>query len=1204
VPGKYEVVRKIAAGGMAEIFLARESRGGEGIVLKRMLPHLTEDEHFVKMFLDEAVIVGRLSHPAIVRLLDFGQDEEGRYFLALEWVRGTNLEALNRAARRQGRAIPFVLSARICADVAGALDYAHALKDEHNHPLGIVHRDISPANILVSHSGEVKLTDFGIAKARGNLARTQVGVLKGKYQYMSPEQAKSMPVDGRADVFALGSVIYKLTAGWQPFERDGEVATLRAVAYEDPPPPTALVAGYPPALEEVMFKALQKEPKDRFRTAGELKTALEGFLLDAEEASGREEIAKLVGELSEAEPLTGMAEAPWPSQASTAVDRKSPVFRKELERRTATLEKPSGLPTATPSRRRLELDEDRLLGLSGLEAPMLGRGAELASLCDLFRRAVADRKVRSVLVVGPAGIGKSRLAHEFRAFLEALATPATVTAARALPGAGTGPLAAALLQAAGQKGAPDEFRRRLLWSRFVSGLYQGEDATPDQAAEAAALAGELHGLDYSEDPDVKRFAGDPKLFRQTAVRALRSILERLAARAPLVLIVDDLHAGDPSLLDLLEDLAVPLAARFMLVALTRPELPAARPALLASGARLDLGPLGDSATKALVARLMGDDAPATLVGGIAGRAGGNPLLAEEIVRATTETRGEVPAGADLEGAMAGRFGRLPEAERRALARASVLGQAVSESAAEALCGDPEPLDALVSKGLLAARDVPLKAASPGGVVATEKEYRFVRAALREAAYASLGQAERASLHRAAAHHLASHGGDPMAVARHLERAGEKLQAAAAYGRAGDLHRARFAPRDALLAYARGADVAPDPAVKLDLALRAESVCLLLSDRSAQLEWIGRAASIADELHSAAAYSEIALRRASYFLAIRDLPAADREARAALTLKKSVGDRRGEGEALTVLGSVLTYRNRLDDALKANLNAFAIARSTGDKTLEARARVARGVCKVLMGKLTGAQKALSKAIAYCGAVGEVPRAALALTHLAETYHRVGDDDTALKVGSRALGLFRRIGHRWGEGLALLNLADYHRTRGPFGEAEGCAREAEKIHEAIAARMEFAFDACYLARVYLDRNGPGDLERALASADAGVERSHAAGNPTALVEGLTATATAFLRQGRTQDALEASQEAVRVLKEKRPLQEYEAEALYQASRVHFAAGRVEESRQLLGEAYARVQEAAAQLPDRRARDAFLAKVTSNRDIVHAWKSLAAA
>ena len=278
--GKYLLVKKLATGGMAEVWLAKHL-GIEGferhVVVKRILPHLAEDDEFVRMFLNEAKLVARLNHPNIAPIYDFGQ-EQGTYYLSMEFVHGEDLGRVMRKAWSTGQWIARPLAIRIVASAAEGLYYAHSRADDQGRPLRIVHRDISPQNILISFDGSVKLVDFGIAKAADQISSTKSGAIKGKFAYMSPEQASGKPLDGRSDIFALGLVLYELLTGVRPIKRDSELATLQAAMDCKIDAPSE-VAEVPSELDEVVMRALRKDVDERYRDAREFQMALEEFLI-------------------------------------------------------------------------------------------------------------------------------------------------------------------------------------------------------------------------------------------------------------------------------------------------------------------------------------------------------------------------------------------------------------------------------------------------------------------------------------------------------------------------------------------------------------------------------------------------------------------------------------------------------------------------------------------------------------------------------------------------------------------------------------------------------------------------------------------------------------------------------------------------------------------------------------------------------------
>ena len=281
--GRYELLRKLATGGMGQVFLARQ-KGPVGfqklLVVKRLLPHLSEDTDFIKMFLDEARIAGILNHPNIAQIYDLG-DVDGVLFIAMEYVQGEAISQVNARANSRKGGLPLGLKCRIIADAAAGLDHAHQARSPSGRKLGLIHRDVSPQNVLVGFNGNVKLIDFGVAKAAGKLSQTIVGTIKGKHAYMSPEQARGEELDARSDVYGLGIVFYELITSQRLFKRDSDMATLKAVVGAKVPPPSEVVPGVPKSLDAVVMKALARKRDERFQSAGELQLAIEDFLLAA-----------------------------------------------------------------------------------------------------------------------------------------------------------------------------------------------------------------------------------------------------------------------------------------------------------------------------------------------------------------------------------------------------------------------------------------------------------------------------------------------------------------------------------------------------------------------------------------------------------------------------------------------------------------------------------------------------------------------------------------------------------------------------------------------------------------------------------------------------------------------------------------------------------------------------------------------------------
>jgi serine/threonine protein kinase len=278
VLGKYEILRKLATGGMAEIYLAR-TRGAAGfeklVVLKRILPNVAEDPAFVEMFLDEARLAATLQHPNIADVYDVGE-VDGTYFFTMEYIHGEDARTMRMVARKRNESIPMSVAIGVVHGIAQALDYAHN-KCGPNGPLGLVHRDVSSSNILISYDGAVKLVDFGIARATANDTKTRTGTLKGKIPYMSPEQCRNMPLDRRSDLFSLGTVLFELTVGRRPFRGQSDFEIMQKIVHGTAPAPRSVRPDYPLPLDAIVTRLLAREVADRYQSAEELIEDLESF---------------------------------------------------------------------------------------------------------------------------------------------------------------------------------------------------------------------------------------------------------------------------------------------------------------------------------------------------------------------------------------------------------------------------------------------------------------------------------------------------------------------------------------------------------------------------------------------------------------------------------------------------------------------------------------------------------------------------------------------------------------------------------------------------------------------------------------------------------------------------------------------------------------------------------------------------------------
>ena len=397
--GKYVVRRKLAEGGMAELYLAA-ALGPEGfekdVVIKRVRPGLADDPGFVRMFIAEARVASRLNHANLVHIFDFDKHQD-TYYLAMEYVRGHSLWELRRRCQERGVPVPPTLAAQIGMELARGLAYAHRLT-EGGKPLGLVHRDVTPHNVLLSFDGAVKLTDFGIAKAGGR--STASGMLKGKFAYMSPEQARGDAVDARTDVFALGVTLWELLTGSRLFEGDGDAGVLRAVQERVIVPPARLNPDVPPVVEAAVMRALERDLGRRWPSAQELERALAEFLLGGAVALEDTDVGAFLRRMFPEE--SGVAEPVEPSRSipiSFSTGESAPALTAhgaatELDRA------PSGVPSTEVLSRPVH---------AGNRAPRRGIQLGAASIGVALLVAAAVLGLPRLRASGHRGPGEARV---------------------------------------------------------------------------------------------------------------------------------------------------------------------------------------------------------------------------------------------------------------------------------------------------------------------------------------------------------------------------------------------------------------------------------------------------------------------------------------------------------------------------------------------------------------------------------------------------------------------------------------------------------------------------------------------------------------------------------------------------------------------------------------------------------------------------
>ncbi|NTX63080.1 protein kinase [Myxococcus sp. CA051A] len=324
--GKYLLLERINVGGMAEVFIAK-AFGVEGferiLAIKKILPTMAEDEEFITMFIDEARISVQLNHANVVHIHELGKHDD-TYFIAMEYVAGRDVRTMLERYRRRKEIMPTAQAVFIASKLCDGLDYAHRKKDARGQDLHIIHRDVSPQNVLISYEGEVKVIDFGIAKAANRSQKTQAGILKGKFGYMSPEQVRGMPIDRRSDIFAVGVLLYEMLTGEKLFVGESDFSTLEKVRNADVPLPREFNPNIPPGLEKVVLKALARETEDRYQWGSDLAEDLMRFLLAGDAIYSSKHLSSYMKEafaedmLREAEKMERYAGIERPDQIETS----------------------------------------------------------------------------------------------------------------------------------------------------------------------------------------------------------------------------------------------------------------------------------------------------------------------------------------------------------------------------------------------------------------------------------------------------------------------------------------------------------------------------------------------------------------------------------------------------------------------------------------------------------------------------------------------------------------------------------------------------------------------------------------------------------------------------------------------------------------------------------------------------------------------
>ena len=441
--GRYELLVPIAKGGMAQVWAARlrGSRGFQKIfAIKTILAGAMDDSRMERMFLQEATLASQIHHPNVVTTIELGEDE-GILYLVMEWVDGESLKFIMTRAAQRGN-LPLPVAVNLIGQACKGLHAAHDLRDESGTPIGVVHRDVSAQNVLVTYSGSAKLVDFGIAKATASSAGvTQAGEIKGKFAYMAPEQVTGDTVDRRTDIFGMGVILYLLTTGRHPFKGVHTAETLQNICSKRPPRvPTSIIPGYPPELEAVVLKSLAKDPNDRWPTANDMLSALERAMPQSLDGSFEVQVADYMNELlgdrvreRRMQLRVAQEQADRARPEGWTGSGSSPGSYGSLRALTVGAEGGTNPGTHPSGTGQIIIDPRLVASLPGFESPPPSRWKRPASIIGVAVGAVGLFALGQFVHWGPPGVSTNASAPVPVAPVAVPAPPETVAAPVAAP---------------------------------------------------------------------------------------------------------------------------------------------------------------------------------------------------------------------------------------------------------------------------------------------------------------------------------------------------------------------------------------------------------------------------------------------------------------------------------------------------------------------------------------------------------------------------------------------------------------------------------------------------------------------------------------------------------------------------------------------------------------------------------------------------
>jgi len=1036
---------------MGEVFLASDG-SPEPVVLKRILPHLTENPRFLRLFLDETRIASRLSHPNIVRISELGE-VGGVWFVAMEHVPGKDLRELLKRSRELRHHVPLEVAVAIGVEVARGLSYAHQATDAQGRLLRIVHRDISPHNILISRDGKVKIIDFGVAKAANKSVHTATGILKGKFPYMSPEQAHARPVDVRTDVFALGIVLWEAICARYLFRGKTDAATLKLVREASVPPLSTLRDDVPEALERVILKALRKEARDRYQSADAFREALENVLagLPAPDLAGW---FKEYDDVAGIDDLMSESGSVGPSGAAAQGAESGPASPAEAESAETEIQS-SDQPTVADSPGRAgnaRARNPRRVSLASVETPpteklkellsqvagrptnitaqptsFVGRVAELADLHQLFRQGN-----RLITLLGPGGTGKTRLSLQFGSQLvthfdgtEGGKRRGGVWFVDLSEARDRDAMAAAVAKALGFPLAPGDAIKQL--GHAIAA--RGETLMVlDNFEQLVAFAGETVGAWMKAAPKARFVVSSRELLRVED----ETVFEVPPLRTP--------KTGD--------DAARSSEAVELFVVRARQSRPGWEPSADELNAIVELVKQLDGMPLAieLAAGRMGVLTPSQLVQRLPQRFA---LLVDR--------KGAVERQATLRGAIDWSWNNLTPGEQSALAQLSVFRGGFSAEAVEAVVAMAAPADtALGALMSLRAKSL-VRGYFPSG---DDREIRF---GLYETIRAYVAEKLEAMPERDAV------------AERHTNfflELGAKL-APGAEGSKARLDQLDLERENLVAVFQRATGVKSDPVRAVAAVTALEPLLANRGPFSQHLEMLDKTIDLAADkpnLVSVALEARGRVRSARGRIA-----EAESDFRDAETLFLQLGDAAGAARASFMIGVIEKLSERRGEALARLEQAIARLGAAGEELQKGRAVSHLAVLRMEMGAETRALETYNDALEIHRKAGDRRYEGVTLANLGVQQQRLGLLKQARANYQASLAIHRELGNRRSEGIAHINLGDLAADLEQPGQALAHYETALQIVREVGARRFEGIALLSLASLHLQYGEYEDTQR---------------------------------------------------------------------------------------------------------------------------------